>query len=203
MQRILEKRERSLGIKLGIKNDRCTSPKCALIRKPHRPGQHGKNPLKKGEFGTQLQEKQRIRFTYGLSDKQLKAIFARATKREEPTPAVVLKELESRLDSVVYRLGFAPSRSIARKLVGHGHFAVNNRRVDVPSFHVKTGDVIRPRPESKDIGQFKNLAESIKTVTPPSWLSLDKEKMEAKVLSAPKDIDSPYDVSLVVDYYLR
>ncbi len=203
MQRILEKRERSLGIKLGIKGDRCTSPKCALTRKPHRPGQHGKNPLKKGEFGLQLQEKQRIRFTYGLSDRQLEAVFKRAAKKDEPTPIAVLKELESRLDSVVYRLGFTNSRSVARKLVGHGHFMVNNRKVTIPSYKVKAKDIIKMRPESKEIGQFKDMAAKVKDLQSPSWLSFDKEKMEATVLSAPKDIDSPFDISLVVDYYLR
>lgn len=203
MQRILEKRERSLGIKLGIKGDRCTSPKCALIRKPHRPGQHGKNPLKKGEFGLQLQEKQRIRFTYGLSDKQLEAVFNRAAKKDEPTPIAVLKELESRLDSVVYRLGFTGSRSIARKLVGHGHFRVNGRKVTIPSYKVKPKDIISIRPESKEIAQFKDISAKVKDLQVPPWLSFDKEKMEATVLSVPKDIDSPFDISLVVDYYLR
>lgn len=192
-----------MGVKLGIKDARAASPKAALIRKPQRPGQHGKSPLKKGEFGIQLQEKQRIRFTYGLNDKQLFAVFARAAKKDEPTPQAVIKELESRLDSVVYRLGLAPSRSVARKLVGHGHFTVNKRRVDIPSYHVKPGDEIKIRPESKDIHQFKNLAESLKTVNVPGWLSLDKDKMEAKVVSAPKDVEAPFDISLVVDYYLR
>ena len=203
MQRILEKKERSLGVKLGIKGDRCMSPKCALTRKPHRPGQHGKSPLKKGEFGNQLQEKQRIRFTYGLSDKQLEAVFGRAAKKDEPTPIAVLKELESRLDSVVYRLGFAGSRSIARKMVGHGHFMVNKNKVTIPSYKVKVKDIIKIRPESKDIANFKDLSARVKDLQVPSWLSLDKEKLEATVLSAPKDIDSPFDISLVVDYYLR
>lgn len=203
MFRILEKRERSLGVKLGIKGDRCLSPKCALIRKPHRPGQHGKNPSKKGEFGLQLQEKQRIRFTYGLTDKQLEAVFTRAAKKNEPTPIAVLKELESRLDSVVYRLGFASSRSIARKLVSHGHFVVNGRKLTVPSYKVRVGDIIKIRPESKEIAQFKDLAAKIKDWQAPSWISLNKEKMEATVSSVPKDIDAPFDISLVVDYYLR
>lgn len=192
-----------MGVKLGIKGDRCLSPKCALIRKPHRPGQHGKNPSKKGEFGLQLQEKQRIRFTYGLTDKQLEAVFTRAAKKNEPTPIAVLKELESRLDSVVYRLGFASSRSIARKLVSHGHFVVNGRKITVPSYKVKVKDIIKIRPESKEIGQFKDLSAKIKDMQAPSWLSLNKEKMEATVSSVPKDIDAPFDISLVVDYYLR
>jgi len=203
MQRILEKRERSLGFKLGIKGDRCISPKCALTRKPHRPGMHGKNPLKKSEFGVQLQEKQKIRLTYGLNDRQLEAVFQRATKKSEPTPVAVFKELESRLDSVVYRLGFAASRSISRKLAGHGHFTVNNRRITIPSYKVKPKDIIKIRPESKDIPQFRDISAKLKNVEVPTWLSLDKEKLEASVLSAPKDINSPFDISLVVDYYLR
>lgn len=203
MQPILEKRERSLGVKLSIKGERCASPKCALIRKPHRPGMHGKRPMKKGEFGMQLQEKQKIRYTYGLNDRQLSAVFERATKKNEPTPQAVLKELESRLDSVIYRLSFAVSRSAARKLVSHGHFLVNGRRITIPSFRVKPKDIIKIRPESKDIGQFKNIGEKIKTVEPPVWLKLDKDKFEITVLDIPKDIDVPFDVSQVVDYYLR
>ncbi|HEY4496572.1 MAG TPA: 30S ribosomal protein S4 [Candidatus Paceibacterota bacterium] len=203
MHKILEKRERSLGAKLSIKGHRCNSPKCALIRKPYRPGMHGKNRHKIGEFGTQLQEKQKIRFTYGLTDKQLRGIFRRAEKMTDPTPKIVMEMLESRLDNVIFRLGFSESRIAARKMVSHGHFIVNGKRVTIPSYSVKEGDIINIRPASKEIGQLKDIAEKLKNYEAPAWLLLDKEKLEGKVLSTPLDIDSSFDVSQVVDYYLR
>ncbi|OGY59844.1 MAG: 30S ribosomal protein S4 [Candidatus Colwellbacteria bacterium RIFCSPLOWO2_01_FULL_48_10] len=203
MQRILEKRERSLGTKLSIKGNRCNSPKCALIRKPHRPGQHGMRHSKQTEFGRQVVEKQKIRFSYGLSDRQLKAVFTRAASGAAETPKAVVAELESRLDNVTYRLGLADSRSISRKLVGHGHFIVNGRKVTIPSYKVRTGDIIAIRPQSADVPNFKDLKSRLKDYQVPSWLSLDKEKLEGKVISAPKDINVPFDIGFVVDYYLR
>jgi len=203
MLKILEKRERALGTQLSIKGARCTSPKCALIRKPHRPGAHGKGMVKRTEYGLQLLEKQKIRFSYGLTDKQLKSVFSRAEKNKESTPKAVISELESRLDNVVVRLGFALSRSISRKMVSHGHFLVNGRRVTIPSYHLKTNDVVSLRPQSRDAGAFKDVAARLKDVQVPPWLTLDKTKLEGKIVSAPKDISIPFDVNMVVDYYLR
>lgn len=204
MQRILEKRERALGVKLSIKGDRCNSPKCALVRKPHRPGQHGQGFQGKiTEFGGQVREKQKIRFTYGLTDKQLKAVFSRASESQEETPKAVIAQLESRLDNVVYRLGFVPSRSISRKMVSHGHFTINGRKVTIPSRQVVKGDVIGIRPESSDVPNFRDLKAKLKDYRTPSWLSLDTEKLQGKVLSEPKDIDVPFDIGFVVDYYAK
>ncbi len=148
-------------------------------------------------------EKQKIRFSYGLTDKQLKGVFHRAEKSKESTPKAVIAELESRLDNVAMRLGFAQSRSIARKMVSHGHFLINGRKVTVPSHHLKVNDVVSLRPESRESGPFKDIATKIKDVQTPTWLTLDKTKLEGKVVSAPKDISIPFDINMVVDYYLR
>ena len=203
MQRILEKRERRMGVKLSIKGERCNSPKCALIRKPHRPGQHGKRMSKMTEYGTQLLEKQKLRFTYGLNDRQLKSIFQYAAEQAEETPKVIIAELERRLDNVVYRLGFTLSRSISRKMVSHGHFTVNGRKVTIPSYSVRPGDVISIRKESAEVPNFKDLKEKLKEYIPSPWLKFDVDKLEGKVISPPHDVDMPFDVSQVVDYYLR
>ena len=148
MPRVLEKKERSLGTKLSIRGDRANSPKSALTRKPYKPGQHGKRFSKLSEFGTQLQEKQKIKFSYGVSDKQLKKIFQSAAGRKG-TSAIdaITSVLERRLDNVVMRLGFAPSRSVARQMISHGHFLVNSRKVNTPSYTVKEGDIISIKPD--------------------------------------------------------
>lgn len=200
-----EKRERSLGAKLFLKASRCMSPKCVTIRAPHGPGAHGKS-RKRGspsEVGLQLKEKQRIKATYGIREAAMRQIFEKASKNPGITGQMILVMLESRLDNVVYRLGLAPSRSVARQLVGHGHITVNGRRVDIPSYAVRIGDIISIRKESKDHPAFKDLAERVKKYEPPVWLGLDKEKMEGKALSPPKDIDILFDVHLVVDYYSK
>jgi len=204
MQKILEKRERRLGVKLSIKGDRCNSPKCALIRKPNKPGSgQGKRMSKITEYGSQLLEKQKLRFSYGLTDRQLKSIFQYAAIQADETPKVMLAELESRLDNVVHRLGLTQSRSISRRMVNHGHFTVNGRKVTIPSLKLKVGDVVGVRPQSSDMAQFKDLKEKLKDVQPPDWLQFDVDKLEGKVVSTPHDVDVPVDIGLVIDYYLR
>lgn len=203
MKKILEKRERSLGTKLSIKGHRCNSPKCALIRKPYRPGMHGKSRSKKSEFGKQVNEKQKIRFTYGLKDRQLEAIFRVAERAHEPTPVIVMSELERRLDNVVFRLGFADARSSARSLVSHGHIMLNGRKVTIPSISLKPGDKVSIRPESREIANFKELGDKLKNYEVPGWLALDKSKLEGTMKSLPKDVDVPFDIGQVVDYYSR
>jgi len=199
-----EKRERSLGTKLFLKADRCNSPKCVTARRPHKPGAHGKSYSRAlSEFGTQLKEKQKVRFTYGLRERQMANIAKKAARNPGITGPMIISLLESRLDNVVYRLGFAKSRSVGRQLVGHGHILVNGRRTTAPSAQVKVGDVIAVRPQSKDSGPFRELAERLKKQDVPVWLSLDADKQEGKVISAPKDFDIPFDVNLVVDYYSK
>ena len=199
-----EKRERSLGVKLFLKADRCNSPKCVTVRRPQRPGLHGNAYRRQSsEFGQQLKEKQKIKFLYGIRERQFQNIFNSAAKNPGVTGEMIMKLLEKRLDNVVYRLGLAPSRSVARQLVGHGHVLVNNRRVTIPSCQVKVNDLISIRPQSKDHPILKDLAVRLKNYDPPVWLQLDKEKYESKVIAEPKDLEVPFDVNLVVDYYSK
>ncbi|OIO49662.1 MAG: 30S ribosomal protein S4 [Parcubacteria group bacterium CG1_02_42_13] len=201
MNRTLEKRERSLGIKLSLKGDRCSSPKCALTRKPYRPGQHGKKLHKLSEFGVQLREKQKMRFSYGITEKQLEKVFKEAEKKTGVTADGMMDILESRLDNVMFRLGIAPSRTSAKQLVGHGHFTVNGRKVTIPSYRVRIGDKISIRPESKDHPSFENLTDRLKNYEAPTWLGLDKNILEGTVIGKPAEVPQPFDINMVVDYY--
>jgi len=163
MPRVLEKKERSLGTKLSIRGDRASSQKSALTRKPYKPGQHGKRFSKLSEFGTQLQEKQKIKFSYGVTEKQLKRIFQSAQGQKDVSAIdVITRLLESRLDNVVMRLGFVLSRSIARQMVSHGHFLVNGKRVNVPSYQVRPGDVITVKASSKNMSVFEDIKNKLK-----------------------------------------
>lgn len=204
MPRVLEKKERSLGIKLSIRGERCLSPKCASIRKPYRPGQHGKKfRHRRSEFGNQLQEKQRIKFSYNLGDRQLKRIFEEAAESGDSSIEAITESLENRLDNIIMRLGLAESRSVGRQLVGHGHILVNNRKVTTPSYRLKVGDTISIKPQSRNMPLFQDLAEKIKKEEPPSWLSLDKESLVGKLEVLPRQVELPFDLSLVVDYYSK
>ena len=198
-----EKKERAVGTKLFLKAYRCNSPKCATIRRPQRPGLHGKAYKSLSEFGQQLKEKQRIRFTYGLREAQMKRVVREATKNPGVTGPLIISLLERRLDNAVYRLGFAASRSIGRQLVSHGHILVDGHKVSAPSYRVSTGEVITIRPQSKEHPILKSLPDTIKKYEPPVWLALDADKLEGKVLSDPKDFEVPFDVNLVVDYYSK
>ena len=190
-----EKRERSLGVRLGLKPERCVGPKCAATRKPYRPGVHAKRRAQTpSEMKLQLREKQIIKATYGIRE----AAMRRAVKSGN-----LVAYLEKRLDNVVYRLGFALSRSIGRQLAGHGHILVNGRKVTIPSYQLRVGDVISIRPQSKDHHLFKELNLNFKKIEAPVWLSRDDEKVEGKVISEPKDLSMPIDMNLVIDYYSK
>lgn len=204
MQRIKEKRERALGVKLSIKAERCNSPKCATVRRPYRPGAHGKSFQRAGsEFKVQLQEKQKIRFSYGLTDRQLELMFKKASGKSGNLVERVIQSLESRLDNVVYRLGLAESRSIARQLINHGHITVGGRKVSIPSYAVKPGNKIGIREESKSHPYFKELGERLKNYVTPGWLTVNPEKFEGEMISKPRDVEMPFDINAVVDYYSR
>jgi small subunit ribosomal protein S4 len=203
MPRVLEKRERRLGTKLYIRGDRSDSPKRALVRKPYPPGQHGKRFHKTSEFGNQLQEKQKVKFSYGLTDKQLKRVFKGAASKPDSTIELVAQMLECRLDNVVMRLGFVQSRSIARQVVSHGHFLVNNKKVTTPSYQTKVGDVVSISKSALNNPMFRELKDTLKNYSSPSWLSIDKEKMEGKIESFPSGVDFPFNINLVVDYYSK
>lgn len=199
-----EKKERALGTKLGLKGDRCNSPKCAMIRRPYGPGMHGKRRKRaSSEFGEQLKEKQKIRFSYGLKEGQLGRIFAEAAKKTEATGDALMRLLESRLDNVVFRLGFASSRLVARQLVNHRHVLVNGRVSNTPSRRVRIGDVVSLSEKAKKSVFASELPSRLKKHNPPSWLGLDKEKFEGKMSGSPVDVERPFDVDKVIDYYSR
>src|SRR3989344_1149030 len=190
-----EKKERSLGVKLFLKGERCNSPKCVTVRRPHAPGAHGKKPKRRtsSEFSQQLKEKQKIKVSYGLRESQMKRIFSKAVKNPGGAGVAMLQILERRLDNVVFRLGLAPSRSVARQLVGHGHILVNGRKITAPSYSVAVGNKISIRPESKNHPIFKDLALTLNKYEPPIWLNLDKEKVEGVIVGAPKDLEMLFD----------
>lgn len=194
----IEKKERTLGTKLFLKAERCNSPKCVTVRRPYRPGLHGQKRHSISEFGKQLREKQRIRISYGLTNRQMQNLFKK-------NPDEVIKILETRLDRVVYLLGLAASIRIARQLVSHGHITVNGRKVTIPSYRVKIGDVVAIKSESRSLRIFEDLPAKLKQYEPPEWLKLDKEKKEGRCAAMPKvgDIIFPFDVDLVVQFYSR
>ncbi len=148
-------------------------------------------------------EKQKIKFSYGLRESQMQKIFSKAAASSAMTGDMILQILERRLDNVVFRIGFAVSRAIARQLVGHGHITVNGRKVTIPSYAVKAGDIVGIRSFSKDHPLLKEIPEALKKVDPPVWLAIDPEKIEGKVVALPKDFEPLFDVNLVVDYYSK
>lgn len=198
-----EKKERALGTKLFLKAERCFSSKCAMVRRPYRPGPHGKNRRSISEYGKQLAEKQKIMFSYGLKESYMRKIFDQAFKKKGAVNELIVSLLERRLDNVVFRAGLAPSRISARQRVSHGHILVNKRKISVPSFQVKQGDVISLRPESLNKLIFKDILNTIKKYEAPVWLELNGEKLEAKVRTMPVDVDMPFDINLVVDFYSK
>lgn len=184
----------------------CGKTKCALIRRSSPPGQSVASRRKNmSEFGLQLREKQKLMHTYGLRETQFRRYVLEAMKSREATGAKLLQELEMRLDSVAYRLGLASSRRQARQLVGHGHLKVNDRRVDIPSYVLKIGDVVSINETKRQKGSFINVAEKLNKYNTPSWLSLDKNKLEGKVVKLPekKEIGEIADIQKVVEYYSR
>jgi small subunit ribosomal protein S4 len=199
---------RRIGEKLFFKGERCNSPKCAIIRRNYAPGFHGpkmKGPARKSDYGLQLAEKQKAKKQYLLNEKQFKIIFEKAAKKIGNTEELLLKLLELRLDNVVYRLSFASSRNEARQLVNHGHFTVNGRKVNIPSFQVKQGDVIKIKEASKRSKKFANLETKMKTAEIPGWLNLNREDLSGKVLHEPsvKDIKTNINPQVIVEFYSR
>ncbi len=199
-----EKYERALGVRLNLKPERCSSPKCALTKKPYRPGMHGKGRQgQPSEMKTQLQEKQRLRLTYGLHESAMRRSIGEAMHKRGDTADILLSLLERRLDNVVYRLGFSASRSVGRQLVNHGHICVNGRKVTIPSYRVKKDDVLSIRKESRAHPLLVDLKEAFAKTDTPVWLARDPELMTGTVLSLPKDVPLPFDISLIIDYYSK
>ena len=201
--KILEKRERALGARLFLKAERCNSGKCAVSKRPYKPGPHTKSFKKVSEYGRQLAEKQKIRFSYGLTESQLKKYFITADRSSDPTHEVMIRLLESRLDNAVFRAGFAGSRRIAKQLIGHGHIMVNGRKVTISSYLIQTNDLITLRPESVTHPIFVSLDEKFKNFETPEWMKLNKEKKTVLISTNPKGVAMPFDMDLVVNHYLK
>ncbi len=201
------KKCRRAGEKLFLKGDRCFTQKCAMVRRPYYPGVHGNKRRRGGisEYGIQLAEKQKVKRSYHLRENQFRKYFDMASRKEGVTGDILLQILETRLDNVVFRGGLAGSRSIARQIVGHGHIALNGRRVDIPSILVKVGDVITIRKGSENKAIFKDLKEKLKKYQTPGWLSLDKDKLSIEVKRMPQkdDIDSQFNMQLITEFYSR
>lgn len=200
-----EKKERALGVHLGLKGDRALSPKSAMLRKPYRPGVHGprSRPRALSEFGLQIREKRKFKLAYGVDERGLKRLFVLATAAKGASGAKMLELLERRLDNVVYRLGFAPTRGAARQLVSHGHIAVNKKKVTSPGFSVKVKDVITVHEGSEKKMALANRKEFLEKYDPPAWLSLHPEKMEGTVLSPPTVPDIPFDMNIMVESFSK
>lgn len=193
------------GQKLFLKGSRCYSDKCSITRRNYAPGQNGQKKSKISEYGTQLREKQKTKAFYGVGEKQFRRYFDMASTSKGKTGEVLLQILESRLDNVVYRLGFASSRAQARMLVTHGAFEVNGHKVDIPSYLVKAGDVIAVREIRKDNGAIKIAVEENGSRPVPAWLEKDQEKLSGKVvtLATREDIDLPVEEHLIVELYSK
>ncbi|MBU2028656.1 30S ribosomal protein S4 [Patescibacteria group bacterium] len=195
--------------KLFLKGDRCVTAKCGLVRRASVPGVHGKNKTSKSgmsEYGMQLMAKQKIKRMYGILERQFRKHFDEIKNKPGVTGDLLLSRLELRLDNAVYRINFASSRSQARQIVNHGLIAVNGRKVNIPSYAVRVGDVISINPFRKEKNYFKNLNQVLKNKTNfPSWISFNKEKLEGKIVNVPTRQDSGVDVNvqMVVEYYSR
>lgn len=193
------------GQKLFLKGERCYTDKCGISRRQYAPGQHGQGRKKLSEYGLQLREKQKARRFYGVLESQFRKYFDIANKKAGVTGENLLAILESRLDNVVYRLGFGTSRPEARQLVMHGHFTVNGKKVDIPSYLVKPGEVISIKDKSRGSEKIKSVIESTSSRAVPKWLDLDRNTLSAKVISLASrdDIDLPVEEHLIVELYSK
>jgi small subunit ribosomal protein S4 len=195
-------------MKLFLKGERCMSPKCAIERRNNPPGMHGKKATfrrKTSDYGLQLREKQKARRVYGVMEQQFRRYFKDASRRKGLTGAHLLAILESRMDNVVYRMGFADSRAQARQLVRHGHFDLNGRKTDIPSAMIKPGDVITVHASSRGTTYFKDRGQIMQGSRVPAWLSVSQADMKGTMLSAParEDVEIPLNEQLIVEYYSR
>ena len=194
------------GVKLMLKGDRCMGPKCSVDRRPTAPGVHGaKRQRKMSDYGLQLREKQKARRIYGVLERQFSKHYAEAKRVTGATGERLLQILELRLDNVVYRMGFADSRPQARQIVRHGHFMVNGRATDIPSYILKAGDTIAVKENSRGKEYFKVVADSIGRTDVPGWLNLDAKNLSGRVVNAPvrSEMDVVLDEQLIVEYYSR
>lgn len=192
------------GMKLYLKGEKCYTEKCPVHKRPVPPGMHGQGRRKLSDFGVRLREKQKLRRIYGIYETQFKNYFQKAAKVKGITGVRLLQLLETRLDNVVYRLGYATSRKEARQMVAHGHISVNGRKVSVPSYQVRPGDVLAPTSRGRDHPRVKEVAAGgVRSL--PSWLSLSTTTLEGRILALParEEIDVPVQEQLIVEYYSR
>ncbi len=192
-------------MKLYLKGDRCYSDKCAVERRNYPPGQHGQRRSKFSDYGLQLREKQKIKRMYGLVEKQFKTYFKEADRQKGVTGTNFLIVLERRLDNTVYRLGFSNSRSQARQLVRHNHFMVNGKKVNIPSFLLRPGDVVSVRENSRQLASVNDALEAMPRRGVPAWLELDKAKYEGvfKTIPTREEMNLPVQEQLVVEFYSK
>ncbi len=193
------------GAKLFLKGERCVSNKCAIDRRNYAPGQHGKAKTKLSEYGLQLRAKQKTKVYYGVSESQFRKYYEDAFKKQGVTSEVLFGLLETRLDNVAYRMGLGNSRAQARQIVRFGMFEVNGRKVNVPSYIVKLGDVIKIRDEKKENNAIKLITDTTKSKTVPSWIEMDKENLTAKIVRVPtrEDVDLEVQESLIIELYSK
>lgn len=196
---------RRLGEKLLLKGDRCLTAKCAMVKRNYAPGMHGPKGRKRtSDYGLQLAEKQKAKKMYHLLESQFRLTFDKAKKQAGDTGYNFFKLLEMRLDNTVYRLGWAASHSQARQLVNHGHFTVNGRKVDIPSYSLKVGDVVKIKKGTKT-KFFRDIKERLKNANLPSWVNFSAEDLSAKILHEPKKDDLPQhiNVSMIIEFYSK
>ncbi len=193
------------GLKLFLKAERCYTDKCAFERTSYPPGQHGTRRIKFSEYGQQLREKQKVRRMYGLQESQFRLTFKRADQMKGVTGENLLRLLEQRLDNVVFRLGFAGTRAEARQIVCHSHIQVDGKRVNIPSYRVKPGQVISLREKSRKIGRFIENIERSQARTTMSWLEADRDNFQGTMAALPvrEELSTPIEEQLIVEFYSR
>lgn len=194
------------GEKLYLKGEKCLGPKCPVVRRAFPPGQHGPTSRTRlTPYGVQLREKQKAKRLYGLMERQFSNYFAKAAGRSGDTGVFLKQFLEMRFDNVVYRLGFARSRAQSRQLVGHGLFTVNGKSVNIPSYQLRTGDVVAIKESKAGKGAFKDLKDRLSKVEAPGWLSLDAAAATGKIINRPtaEELERSFDAKLIVEFYSR
>lgn len=194
------------GEKLFLKGDRCYMAKCGVVRRPYPPGVHGpKGKTRLTGYGTQLREKQKAKHTYGVLEKQFRNYFDKASQKKGDTSEFLLQLIEMRLDNVVYRLGLAKGRQQARQFVGHGLIFVNGKKVTIPSYATKVGEVISIKPSAASKKLFESLPQTLQKYEVPVWLALDVAKIEGKIIRKPtkEDIKTQFDLKMIVEFYSR
>jgi small subunit ribosomal protein S4 len=201
----VEKIERRFGVSLNLKGERRLAGKSALEKRPYAPGQHGQRRKKVSEYGLQLNEKQKAKFMYGVSEKQFRRLFHEANRQEGNTGENLVALLETRLDNVVYRMGFATTRRFARQLVTHGHILVDGKRVDIPSYRVKEGQKIEIREKSKNNAQIKRAIELTNQTGIVDWVDVDKDKLFGIFTRIPQrsEVEIPVEERLIVELYSK